>query len=137
MEKQRATLNMEMEELSERLDEAGGATAAQVRSPEGAAEPLIPTLLPFAVFLLQRIKSDGLRFLPDDPEFCVTCLMVLFSPQSELNKKREAELQKLKRDLEEQQAAAEQQIAQMKKKSQDQVNELSDQLDQASKNKGK
>ena len=30
VEKQRAALNMELEELGERLDEAGGATAAQV-----------------------------------------------------------------------------------------------------------
>ena len=31
-EKQRAELNRELEEISERLDEAGGATQAQVRT---------------------------------------------------------------------------------------------------------
>ena len=34
VEKQRAELQRELEDLSERLDEAGGATAAQVRSQQ-------------------------------------------------------------------------------------------------------
>ena len=71
--------------MSERLDEAGGATQAQV----------------------------------------------------EVNKKREAELQRMKRDLEEQQLQHEQAIQGFKKKSQDMQNELNDQLDQLSKVKSK
>ena len=33
VEKQRSELSRELDDLSERLDEAGGATAAQVRTP--------------------------------------------------------------------------------------------------------
>ena len=55
----------------------------------------------------------------------------------EVNKKREAELQKLRRDLEESHLQGEAQLAQLRKKGQDQVNEFSEQLDQANKNKQK
>ncbi len=55
----------------------------------------------------------------------------------ELNKRREAELQKLKRDLEEQQLQTEQQSAQLRKKNQDTVNELADQIDTLNKHKSK
>ena len=54
-----------------------------------------------------------------------------------LNKKREAELQRMKRDLEEQQLQHEQAITTFKKKNQDAQNELNDQLDQLSKLKSK
>lgn len=74
-----------MEELSDRLEEQGGATSAQV----------------------------------------------------DLNKKREAELMKLKRDLEESNMQHDQVIAQSRKKQQDVVNEFSDQLDQLQKAKAK
>ena len=84
-EKQRNELNRELEELGERLDEAGGATAAQV----------------------------------------------------DLNKKRENEIQKLRRDLEEQQLASEANIASLRKKQQDVSNDLSDQLENLSKVKSK
>ena len=84
-EKQRADLNRELEELAERLDEAGGATAAQ----------------------------------------------------ADLNKKRENEIQKLRRDLEEQQLASEANIASLRKKQQDVSNDLSDQLENLSKTKAK
>ena len=57
--------------------------------------------------------------------------------QVELNKKREAELQRMKRDLEEQQLQHEQAITTFKKKNQDAQNELNDQLDQLSKLKSK
>jgi len=50
-----------------------------------------------------------------------------------LNKKREAELQKLRRDLEEAQIHGESQIAALRKKQQDSVNEMSDQLEQLQK----
>ena len=55
----------------------------------------------------------------------------------EVNKKREAELQRLKRDLEEQQLQHESTMSQIKKKQQDAVNELSDQVDQLNKVKSK
>ena len=57
--------------------------------------------------------------------------------QIEVNKKREAELQKLRRDLEESHLQSESQLAAMRKKQQDSVNELSEQLDQLQKNKQK
>jgi len=85
VEKQRHLLQEELDELSERLDEAGGATQAQI----------------------------------------------------EQNKKREAELQRMKRDLDEQALQSEQAVAATKKKSQDAQNELNDQLDQLSKVKSK
>ncbi len=54
-----------------------------------------------------------------------------------MNKKREAEMQKLKRDLEEQQMNYESQISTLKKKNQDAINELSDQIDIINKSKVK
>lgn len=81
VEKQRAELQRELDELSQRLDEAGGATQAQI----------------------------------------------------DVNKKREAELQKLRRDLEESHLQSEAQVAGLRKKQQDAVNELSEQLDQLQK----
>ena len=59
------------------------------------------------------------------------------SLQMDLNKKREQELQKIRRDLEEAQIHNEQNLAGLKKKQQDAVNELSDQLDNMSKVKAK
>lgn len=85
VEKQRTELSRELEELGERLDEAGGATAAQV----------------------------------------------------ELNKKREQELLKLRRDLEESALQHEAQISTLRKKQQDAANELADQIDQLQKVKTK
>lgn len=85
VEKQRNELNRELDELSERLDEAGGATAAQV----------------------------------------------------ELNKKREQELLKLRRELEETVMQNEAQIASLRKKAQDTSNEMADQIDQLQKVKQK
>lgn len=60
-----------------------------------------------------------------------------FLLQMDLNKKREAELMKLRRDLEEQTIASEQNIASLRKKQQDAINELSDNVDQLNKNKQK
>ncbi len=57
--------------------------------------------------------------------------------QMDMNKKREAEIQKFRRDLEEQQIQSEAQLASLKKKQQDAVNELSEQVDQLSKVKSK
>ena len=85
MEKQRAELERELDDLSQRLDEAGGATQAQV----------------------------------------------------EVNKKREADLQKLRRDLEEAQMHSETQLVTLRKKQQESVNELSEQLEQLQKIKQK
>ena len=64
----------------------------------------------------------------------VTSLFVL---QVEVNKRREQELMKLRRDLEEQAMQHEANAASLKKKSQDTVNELADQLDQVTKAKQK
>ena len=85
VEKQRGELNRELEDLAMRLDEAGGATSAQV----------------------------------------------------ELNKKREQELVKLRRDLDEQALQSESQIASLRKKAQDVANEMSDQIEQLQKAKSK
>jgi predicted nucleic acid-binding Zn-ribbon protein len=57
--------------------------------------------------------------------------------QIEVNKKREAELQKLRRDLEESHIQNEAALAAARKKQQDSVNELSEQLDQLQKTKQK
>lgn len=84
-EKQRADLARELEELGERLEEAGGATAAQI----------------------------------------------------ELNKKREAELSKLRRDLEESNIQHESVLANLRKKHNDAVSEMSEQIDQLNKMKAK
>jgi hypothetical protein len=85
IEKQRADLARELEELSDRLEEAGGATTAQ----------------------------------------------------TELGKKREAELAKLRRDLEEANLQHEATAAQLRKKHQDAVNEMGEQIDQLQKLKTK
>ena len=77
-EKQRGTLASELDDLSERLEEAGGATSAQV----------------------------------------------------ELNKKREAEVSKLRRDLEEGVIQHEAILAGLKKKHLDAIGEMSEQIDQ-------
>lgn len=77
VEKQRADLARELEEISERLEEAGGATAAQI----------------------------------------------------ELNKKREAEFQKMRRDLEEATLHHEATAATLRKKNADSVADLGEQID--------
>ena len=77
VEKQRADLSRELEEISERLEEAGGATAAQI----------------------------------------------------EMNKKREAEFQKMRRDLEEATLQHEATAATLRKKNADSVADLGEQID--------
>lgn len=77
VEKQRSDLSRELEEISERLEEAGGTTAAQV----------------------------------------------------EMNKKREAEFQKLRRDLDESTLHHEAITAAMRKKHADGVAEVGEQID--------
>lgn len=84
-EKQRSDLARELEELGERLEEAGGATSAQI----------------------------------------------------ELNKKREAELAKLRRDLEEANIQHESTLANLRKKHNDAVAEMGEQIDQLNKLKAK
>merc|ERR1712029_944668 len=84
-ERQRSDLSRELESLGERLNEAGGATVAQV----------------------------------------------------ELNKKREAEVGKLRKDLEEAHIQHESTLMNLKKKHQDAVSEMSEQIDQLSKMKAK
>ena len=84
-EKQRGTLARELDDLGERLDEAGGATAAQV----------------------------------------------------ELNKKREAEINKLRRDLEEAHIGHDSTVQCLKKKHCDATGEMSEQVDQLNKMRNK
>merc|ERR1711973_957187 len=84
-ERQRSDLARELESLGERLNEAGGATAAQI----------------------------------------------------ELNKKRESEVSKLRKDLEECNIQHEATLVSLKKKHQDAVAEMSEQVDQLSKMKAK
>merc|ERR1712110_239435 len=84
-ERKRSDLARELEQLGERLNEAGGATNAQV----------------------------------------------------ELNKKREAEVGKLRKDLEEAHIQQESTMMNLKRKHQDAVAEMSEQIDQLSKMKGK
>ncbi|CAF0719696.1 unnamed protein product [Adineta steineri] len=59
------------------------------------------------------------------------------SSQVEMNKKRESELQKLRRDLEEANLQHEATAAQLRKKHQDAVNEMGEQIDQLQKLKNK
>merc|ERR550532_1629924 len=84
-ERQRSDLARELESLGERLNEAGGATIAQV----------------------------------------------------ELNKKREAEVQRMRKDLESAAIQQEATMMNLKRKHQDAVAEMSEQIDQLSKMKGK
>merc|ERR1719365_182672 len=84
-ERKRSDLARELEDLGERLIEAGGATAAQV----------------------------------------------------ELNKKREAEVGKLRKDLEEAHIQQESTMMNLKRKHQDAVAEMSEQIDQLTKMKSK
>ena len=57
--------------------------------------------------------------------------------QAEANKRREAELQKLRRDLEEAHAQNETQVSALRKKQQDTINEMSEQLEALQKMKQK
>lgn len=57
--------------------------------------------------------------------------------QQELNKKREAEIARVKRDMEELAIQSDQAMASMKKKQQDAINELADQVDNLGKVKSK
>merc|ERR1719450_1262891 len=84
-EKQRSDLAKEFEELGERLDQAGGATLAQI----------------------------------------------------ELNKKRENEINKLRKDYEEANIQQEAVMMSLKKKHQDAIQEMTEQVDQLSKMKSK
>merc|ERR1711983_221981 len=84
-ERQRSDLARELESLGERLDDEGGATAAQL----------------------------------------------------ELNKKREAEVQKLRKDLEEANIQHESVLMNLKKKHQDAIQEMTEQIDQLTKMKSK
>ena len=57
--------------------------------------------------------------------------------QIEQNKKREAELQRLKRDLEDQAMHSEAQMTSLRKKNQDAINEMSEQIDALTRTKSK
>lgn len=85
VDKQRAEIARELDELADRLDEAGGATQAQL----------------------------------------------------DLNKKREQELVKMRRDLEESALQHEAQVSSLRKKQQDAANEMADQIDNLQKVRNK
>ena len=57
--------------------------------------------------------------------------------QADLNKKREGEIAKMRKDMEDQVMQSEAQIAQLRKKNNDAINDLNDQLDQSQKAKSK
>ena len=57
--------------------------------------------------------------------------------QTDVSNKREAELRKLKRELEDTQAQRDSQMAALRKKNQEVVNELNEQIDQLQKAKQK
>ena len=84
-ERQRSDLAREMESLSERLNEAGGTTAAQI----------------------------------------------------ELNKKRESEVTKMRKDLEEAKIQQDATVVSLKKKQEDAISEMSQQIEQLAKMKAK
>merc|ERR1711874_925090 len=84
-ERQRSDLARELEQLGERLNEAGGATSAQI----------------------------------------------------ELNKKRDAEVQKLRKDLEEANIQQESTMTNLRRKHQDAVSEMAEQIEQLTKMKAK
>merc|ERR1712241_1439537 len=84
-ERQRSDLARELEQLGERLTEAGGATSAQI----------------------------------------------------ELNKKRDAEVQKLRKDLEEANIQQESTMTNLRRKHQDAVSEMAEQIEQLTKMKAK
>ena len=75
--------------------------------------------------LAERVVSTSLPV-------CRVCWM-----QAEANKRREAELQKLRRDLEEAHAQNEAQVSALRKKQQDTINEMSEQLEALQKMKQK
>lgn len=63
------------------------------------------------------------------------CCDVYF--QADLNKKREAEIAKMRKEMEDQVMQSEASIASLRKKNNDAINDLNDQLDQAQKAKSK
>lgn len=66
-----------------------------------------------------------------------SCKIIVSMLQIELNKKREQELLKLRRDLEESTLQHEAQVSALRKKQQDAANEMADQIDQLQKAKSK
>ena len=84
----------------------------------------------------ERQRSDLARELEElgerlDEAGCAT------SAQQELNKKREAEIQKLRKDLEEANIQQETVLINLKKRHQDAISEMTEQIDQLSKMKSK
>ena len=75
--------------------------------------------------------------------FCCCCILFLLSnlnpyfAQVELNKKREAEVGKLRKDLEECNIQHESTILSLKKKQSDSISEMNEQMDQLNKMKTK
>ena len=78
-----------------------------------------------------------LNFSSESSQMAWRSIYLHFSLQVEVAKKREAEIQKMRRDFEEQAMQHDQAVSALKKKQQDAVNELSDQLDSLQKAKSK
>lgn len=126
MEKQRSDLNRDLEDLSAQLDDTGNVAQAQVSlcfMSDKNPSSLVNT----------ECCSSLCQFIDHLYIFALSSL----SLQADLNKKREAEIAKMRKDMEDQVMQSEAQIAQLRKKNNDAINDLNDQLDQAQKAKSK
>lgn len=106
MEKQRAELSRDLEDLSDRLEEAGGTTVAQVSLTVNQSQGNDVTSA-----LLTHMTSS------------------VADPQIEQNRKREGDLLKLRRELEEAALQSEATAAALRKKHSDVMAELGEQLE--------
>ena len=99
----------------------------------------VATILDFWVKSLCRKARNGV--VDDDVIVCFSRYSSVWNcfylVQLEANKRREVELQKLRRDLEEAHIQNEAQTVSLRKKQQDAINELTEQLDQLQKLKQK
>ena len=124
-----------MDDLSVRLDEAGGA------GYRGRSLLYLGTksaVYNSAVWLWQVEKQRvELQREMDDLSVRLDEAGGATQAQIEVNKKRETELQKLRRDLEEAHVQSDAQVAAVRKKQQDAVAELAEQLEQLQKLKQK
>merc|ERR1719447_867124 len=151
-ERQRSDLARELESLGERLNEAGGATAAQIEDEQSLVAKVQKSIKEQqsrveemeeeleaerqARAKAERQRSDLARELENLGER-LTEASGATTAQIELNKKREAEVTKLRKDLEEAHIQQESTLVGLKKKHQDAIAEMTEQIDQLTKMKGK
>ena len=117
---QAVNLQKKIKELQTRLDESAEEAEAE-RQGKAKAEKQRSELSRELDELNSRLEEAG----------------GATTAQLDLNKKREAELAKLRRDLEEANLQHEATAAQLRKKHQDAVNEMGEQIDQLQKAKNK